>query len=287
MIKYLINILLIFTAVVTSSCENDEPTDGVTRKMPLVVEGWIEDEGLPVVIVTRATDFNSGNAPLDNLVERWCRVTVSDGIQSEVLPMRINSNYKPGVIYSANRLRGKIGRTYTLMVETDTDTVTAITTIPPVARLDSLQTVRIEGSDTLFGIRAFAGIDVSKSCYYKFFTQVRGRESRYYSSFLGTFTADEYDSNQGWNVAKGIHDTFGEHYTPHYLSGDTVNVKLCTMDSTVYEFWQAYENTVSLSGNMFFTVTEGCPSCISGGLGYWAGYGTSIARIIISPPEEH
>lgn len=277
--------LLFLTAVVTSSCDSDEPADGITRKMPLVVEGWIEDEALPVVIVTRATDFNDGNAPLDNLVERWCRVTVSDGLQSEVLPMRINSNYKPGVIYSANRLRGKAGQTYTLMVETDTDTVTAVTTIPPVARLDSLHTMRVDGCDTIFSIRAYARIDASKSRYYKFFTQVRGRESRFYSSFLGTFTADEYDGVQGWNVAKGIHDTFGEHYTPYYLCGDTVDVKLCTMDSTAYEFWQAYENTVSLSGNMFFTVSEGCPSNISGGLGYWAGYGTSMARIIISPPK--
>ncbi len=286
MIKYILNALLILTAIVTSSCESDEPDDGITlRKMPLVVEGWIEDEGVPVVIVTRATDFNNDNTPLDNLVERWCRVTVSDGVESEVLPMRINSNYKPGVIYSANRLRGKIGHTYTLMVETDTDTVTAVTTIPPVARLDSLRTVRLEGSDTLFAIRAFARVDASKSRYYKFFTQVNGRESRYYSSFLGTFNAGEYDSAKGWNVAKGIHDTFGEHFSPHYLSGDTVNVKLCTMDSTAYEFWQAYENAVSLNGNMFFTVSESCPSNISGGLGYWAGYGTSMARIVVSPPE--
>lgn len=277
----LIFLPFILGTITFSSCSENDPVDIFSQKMPIVIEGWIEDEGLPVVIVTRATNLSTADGPLDNLVQRWCRVTVSDSTQSEVLPMRINTQYIPSVIYSANRLRGKVGHTYTLMVETDTDTVTAITSIPPVARIDSLRVEHVEGSDSLFSIRTYASVDASKSRYYKIFTKVRGCDSRYYSSFLGTFSASEYDCAKGWNAARGIHNTFGGHFSPHYHSNDSIDVKLCTMDSVSYEFWQAYEATISLSDNMFFTVSKGCPSNIQGGLGYWAGYGTSMARIVI------
>lgn len=282
-ILFLLSVFVPLSAML-GSCDRSDTDLAYPAKMPLVVEGWIEDEGLPVVIITRAANLSTTDGPIDNLVQRWCKVTVSDGTSSETLPMRINTNYLPSVVYSANRLRGKVGHTYTLTIETDMDTVTAVTTIPPIARLDSLRTGRVEGSDSLFQIRAYGRVDASKCQYYKIFTQVYRQESHYYSSFLGTFTADEYDAVKGWNVARGIHDTFDGHFSPYFHRGDTVNVKLCTMDSVAYDFWQSYEATVSLGGNMFFTSTDGCVSNIQGGLGYWAGYGTSMARIVI--PKE-
>ena len=271
--------VLMASALALCGCtESAEPSPG--EPSPLVVEGWIEDGGKPVVIVTRAADLSKPTGPVEDLVQRWCRVTVSDGEESEVLAMHIDKDYFPPVVYTSARMKGNVGRSYTLKVETDADMVTAVTTIPPVVRIDSLSIRRVQGADGAYNVRVFAAVDGDKSPYYKVFTRVNG-ESRYYSSFLGLFRAEEYDKGNGWNAARGMHDTFGGHFSPNYLSGDTVRVKLCTLDSEAYKFWDSYEAAVSLQSNFVFLSTDGCKGNIVGGKGYWAGYGTSYARCVL------
>lgn len=263
-----------------AACDSDSA--GPQVEIPIVVEGWIEDEDKPVVIVTKAADIQNGSGSIDELVQRWCRITVSDGEESEVLVMRINDNYVPPVIYTSSRLRGKVGHTYTLKVEVDDRVLTAVTTIPPVARLDSLRVKRVEGSDSMYMLRAYGNVCPDNGHYYKLFTRTNG-EKRYYSSFLGLFKDDEYDPRAGWNAARGIHDTSTQgHFTPNYRINDTVQVKLCTLDADAYRFWESYEKAVSLQSNMFFISTTACEGNIQGGKGYWAGYGTSFATVIIS-----
>jgi len=38
---------------------------------------------------------------------------------------------------------------------------------------------------------------------------------------------------------------------------------------------------VLMSGNLFFTFADNCPTNIDGGLGYWAAYGSSLSIINI------
>ena len=48
----------------------------------LVVEGWIEDNGFPVVILTKNINISNKYQSLDSLsssIVRWAKVTVSDG----------------------------------------------------------------------------------------------------------------------------------------------------------------------------------------------------------------
>ena len=55
-----------------TSCEStDEPEIDTT---PLVVEGWIEDGGNPVVTVAHAIELKEGKIDTDDYVEKWCRV---------------------------------------------------------------------------------------------------------------------------------------------------------------------------------------------------------------------
>lgn len=268
---------LISIALCLEGCDNDPSEIIDSKTAPLVVEGWIEDEAKPIVLITRAADLSVTTGPIDELVQRWCRVTVSDGEESEILAMKINPNFVPPIIYTSARLKGKVGHTYTLTVETDKDTITAVTTIPPVSRIDSLS---ISSVDTMFNVRLFANVKLELSQYYKIFTKVN-EETRYYSSFLGIFSIDEYNPNKGWNVARGIHQTYEGKYTPNYITGDTVYIKFCTMDSVAFAFWKSYERSVSLQTNFFFTSTKECEGNIIGGKGYWIGYGTSFARCII------
>ena len=86
----------------------------------LVVEGWIEDDGFPVVILTKTLPVSNLEIPIDSLgnyVARWARVEVSDGNESVVLTGMQDLKSFSGYIYTTSELRGKPGKTYTLTVD--------------------------------------------------------------------------------------------------------------------------------------------------------------------------
>lgn len=281
-------ILLIMAAPLLMLCRcADEPRPALPVEMPLVIEGWIEEGGRPQVIVTRAIDLTKPMDTLENYVEKWCRVSVSDGEEKHYLIARKNDDYMPSFVYTTSALRGEAGKEYTLTVETDNDTVVAVARILRSLPIDSLQVGKTVGNDTLYRVNAFAAIDAEgEKRYYKFFSRVVNEEKRFYSSFLGTFDNSVYNPAVGYSVSRGIHFTFesDKKFTPYYALGDTVDVKLYTIDAAQFDFWNAYENAVSLSGNAFFSIAHDCPGNIPGALGYWFGYGVSSRRIVIKEP---
>lgn len=247
-----------------------------------------------MVIVTRAVDLTKDIESFDEYVQKWCRVSIStNGGRPEILTGRINRDYTPSFVFTSKRITGERGSTYTLKVETETDTITAETTIPTEStRIDSLKVERSATCDTLYQIHAFAStIRPHPDAHYKFFTRVMNKETRFYSSFLGTFEGAAYNPTTGFPVAKGIHDTFGGKFTPQYSAGDTVMIKLSVLTPDGFDFWNAYENSVSLGGNVFFPSSQGCPTNLRvlhesspQPRGYWLGYSSAWAVGIVRLP---
>ena len=67
----------------------------------IVVEGWIEDGGFPVVMVTTSVPVSSEYEKWDSLEDhlvRWAKVTVSDGENEVVLTGKMDRNYFPPYI---------------------------------------------------------------------------------------------------------------------------------------------------------------------------------------------
>ena len=107
---------LLLCAALTA-CESDYLG---TAESQLVVEGWIENEGYPVVILSRSVPISEDYTPMDELDQyllRWAKVTVSDGQNSVVLTGKYDSGYFPPYIYTTGRLKGRAGKSYTLTVE--------------------------------------------------------------------------------------------------------------------------------------------------------------------------
>ena len=74
----------------------------------IVVEGWIEDGGYPVVIVTTTvpvTDEFKEWGSLNDHVVRWAKVTVSDGEREEVLTGKMDKDYFPPYVYYCKNKR--------------------------------------------------------------------------------------------------------------------------------------------------------------------------------------
>lgn len=272
--------MIVAMTVILTGC--DDPRRDAGEIPPLVVEGWIEDGDHPYVIVTRVVDLSCDVDSFNDYVEKWCRVSVDDGSGPKLLSARHDTRYMPPWVFTSSRITGRPGATYTLKVETENATVTAVTTIPLLTRIDSVSISRSADIDSLFHIRAYPAVRSGETGYYKFFTRVRNAEPRYYSSFRGTFRGDTYDPEKGVEVHRGIHQTFEDRFTPYFRQGDTVLIKLCTMEREGFDFWEAYENAVSLGSNALFPVLKGCPSNLSDGAkGYWLGYGTSFRTVII------
>lgn len=277
----------IIPASMLCSCEADKETELQEDLTPLVIEGWIEKGENPVVIVTRAVDLNDTLSSFDGCVEQWCRVSLFEDGNRHILTAKADKNYFPQLIYTSSRVRGKEGAVYRLMVETDERSAEATSSMMPSPRIKSLRAEPVAGSDTLF--RVIAEIDnPDPEGYYRLLAKSIGTDTRFYPTFLGEFKGADYDPSEGVDVARGIRGTFnGEtgRFSHYWKSGETVIVKLCSIDRTMYDFWLTYDSNISLSNNMLFTFTENCRANISGGLGYWAAYSPSSAIVRIPRPS--
>lgn len=257
-----------------AACTDDGPElDGLA--LPLVVEGWIEEGMPPVVMVTHAVDLTGDSASFDGFVEKWARVSVYDGDKQYLLTGRVNKDYVPSFIYTSSRLHGQVGHTYRLVVETESDTVEAVATMLPAPSITRVESVPVEGSDSLFSLRAYAE-GIEPDGYYKFFSTTVGVETRSYGTFLGTFAGSRYSTTEGWPITRGIYSTYDDSrdFSHYYTLGSRVTVKLSAIGPELYDFWNVYDSNISLSQNLLFTFAGNCPTNIIGGLGYWAAYGT-------------
>lgn len=269
-------LLLHLLALLFYGCEKSDDLFDETHHQPLVVEGWIEEGEAPIVIVTHAADLTADNPSFDDLVEKWCRVSIFDGDQQYVLTSHYNDTYMPPVIFTTSRLKGKKGHTYRLMVETTDDTVTAQSAILPAPKIVRLEPEKVEGTDSLYSIRAFlSGVESDE--YIKFFVKTLPDEGRFYPTFLGTIAGSDYNPELGVILTKGkrvqIDDDAVKDFSHYFKYGQTAVVHVCSLERNIYDFWKIYDSNISLSDNIFFTFAENLPTNIAGGLGYFAAYG--------------
>lgn len=251
----------------------------------IVVEGWIEDGGFPVVIVTTSvpvsTDYKDWDTLMDHLV-RWAKVSISDGEKEVILTGKMDTDYFPPYIYTTARMRGEAGKKYSLKVEYGGRTETAETTIPSKVPLEYVKVLeRTDG----YGIVAGLKDNTETKDYYKFFTMVEGVDSTYVSSFLG-LVDDVVLGEEVTDIA--INSTFVSNFNTiersqvSYEEDDVVRVRFVTMDEASFNYWSDYDDVTILSTNPFFPVNKKIRSNISSGMGYWAGYGSTYYRVSIA-----
>lgn len=249
----------------------------------LVVEGWIEDGGFPVVMLTRSLPVSTDYRNVDELSDyilRWAKVTVSDGTDSVVLTGKYDNGYFPPYIYTTSRMRGEAGKRYSLRVEYKDDYAVASTTIPSVPDNCRFSIERCADSDTLFQLKATFRDHPTEKDYYQFFTRVGTKTKQYQASYLGTL--DDAVLNE-WTeipVYRG-HQLKWYDYSPYFNLKDTISVKFAHIDETSFRVWDSYTKTLSLSGNMFLSTSADMETNILGGSGYWCGYGAITHYLVV------
>lgn len=276
-------IILILAVILPLSCTEVIPQGSTPR---LVVEGWIESGGHPMVTLTESLVVEMGkDITTGDLVEslaKWARVTVSDGDTTVILTGVVDANYFPPYVFSSSKLTGEVGKTYELRVEYKDYVASARTTIPEPVPLDTVYVATV--SDSLCSVACGFTDPVKKGNYYKIFTKTEGVDTHYHSSVLALLDGDPL---QGYSEialfsTQRMMDLVG---APNLFVGDNLWVKLCTMDREAFNFWKHYE--VILYANMF-NVESGTEmhGNVQGALGYWIGYGVDKpVRIHLEDPS--
>ena len=262
--------LVLVSSVALTGCA-PEPVDE-----HIVIDGWIEDGGYPIVILTSSLSVEEGAVwSQDNLrkhVLTTATVTVSDGENSVVLMGKKDDRYFPPYIYTTSWLKGEAGKTYSLHVKYGRTEATAVTTIPAPQPLLGITSVP-EGD----GYNVYCRFAAQPGSYYTFFSMRVGKDKTYLPSFLTQIDGSTVSGESNTLVMKGYDITSSEKHENLYAAEDQVSIRFCTIDRATYDFWKGYEESWLFSHNPFFPVTSGVPSNITGGYGLWAGYGATYA----------
>ena len=283
------------TILLFSACQKEIDIDmGDYDKHP-VIEGYIENGQYAWVELTYNQkffqqinlDFSTpeGLQTIKNLFITNATVTVSDGKIEDTLHFVIDSAIFQGkyvwppVKYVGSKIKGKIGGKYDLTIKINDETYTSSTIITKPLKPDSIWVEYDPKIDSLCWIHALITDDPSERNYYNCFTKRLGKDN-YFAPALLCLMSDTYFNGRQFEVpiyrgyASSLsNDTTGYssiENTGKFNVGDTVIVKIVTMDYNSYKFWKTLKHSTITESNINGDVT-----------GVWCGYGAYYSEPII------
>ncbi|MDD4141339.1 MAG: DUF4249 family protein [Bacteroidales bacterium] len=282
-------LILIALMALFASCSREIIIDSDDYIRRPVIEGYIENGEYPWVMITYNQpffeelnlDYTNGEnlEALLDLVEIDATVIVSNGIIDDTLVFMIDPSIFTGEVvwppfkYTGTKFVGEVDHSYSLRVEIDENVYTATTTITEPCVPDTIWFVADPyQNDTIGSLHATFTDNPDEKNYYRYFTKRLGRDVNYVEGYASIWE-DTYFNGLAFEVilfrgsspALLATDTIPEPAEEYlfFKTGDTVSVKVVTMDADSYRFWHTLESSSEVKTN------------ISGGaLGVWCGYGT-------------
>lgn len=281
--KYFIYIFLLLCFVACSEPEFIHPE--------LVLEGWIEDNGHPFVLIhnsyTASEDVDSVHNIIENKTIFWGKVTVSGDEVSDVMTGKLDTTYLPPYHYSSVDIKGESGKTYEVVAEYEGQKVYAITTIPDRVGFDSISVELLNDKKGNVRLKGFLTDNDERDNYYVLFYRYRG-EKQYINCFLGVVSDIEADENGLIQIP--IYNNFSIHKlknrgdknnSRYFNEQDTVDLKLSAVDKTSYDIWKDISALSSSSSFPFLPIYKNVKTNIVGGKGYWCGYASSVYSLVL------
>jgi hypothetical protein len=275
------------------SCEKVINISPEQREPLLVVDGQIEESEAPLIILSKSINYFSSISPdiLAASVVRGAQLTLNNG--SRTVPLREYtisitpdyslSYYSTDSNNTANQMVGEQEKTYTLTINTEGKTYTAITSIPKlVKKVDSLWWERIPRFDdtTRAWLMAKVTDPPGLGNYVRYFTKAnRGNfkpgENSVHDDQVVDGTTYEVQVEQGKDRANP------EGHRRSFARGDTVTVKFSNIDKGSYDFWRTLEFAYGSVGNPFASPIKVLGNVNNGGLGAFCGYSSQYITLII------
>jgi hypothetical protein len=186
----------------------------------------------------------------------------------------------------ASQIVGKEGEAYQLSIMWNDRTYTARTTIPVIKKtLDSLWWIKAPATpdtSTKIILKAKFTDPPEFGDYVRYFTKVNSEP--FYPGLTSAFddlfvngTTYEIDIPRGVNKNLST-DLLDDQF---FRRGDTIDVKLSSIDKATYDFWRTAEFSYQSAGNPFSSPVKIIGNISNGALGYFGGYASQIKKIII------
>ena len=278
---------LFFVILACISCEKDIDLQLDQTAPAMVVEGTIENDMPPNVVLSNSLDY-FGKLSLDNLTAsfvRRARVSVSTGNRTYTLredSVRVNNIFL--YYYTTDSLRGKLSTAYALRIDHNGKTYTATTTIPSITRrIDSIWWEKVPAfTDTSLARMMLRATDrPGLGDYIRYFT--RTNREPFYPGFNSSFDDQIIDGKTYTiQVDRGVNKNAENNDSSVYFRrGDTAILKLCNIDKATYEFWRTFEFNYQSVGNPFSSPIKVLGNISNGALGYFGGYAAQYRTLII------
>ncbi|MCA6365068.1 MAG: DUF4249 domain-containing protein [Bacteroidetes bacterium] len=281
---------LVFTAALFAGCTKEITIDLPEVQSKIVVDGGIFTGEFAQVTLTNSAGYFDpvDSASLAGYLISNATVTLTDGTQTDTLRPTIDFTMPIPFVYRGSVIQGQVGRTYTLTVVANGQTVTAVTTIPQPVALDSLWFELDGGSDSLGFVWANLNEPAGLGNGYRWFAKRVGRDDRFLPPFGSAFFdkfIDGQDFDFGYTRGMEPGSTAPDDDGPErgrFRLGDTVVVRFCSIGPAEVEFFRSYESIVSNQGNPFAApgVVE---TNVQGGLGIFCGYSPTLDTLVLRP----
>jgi len=287
-------LFLIFFVITFYSCEKavDFHLDESAPK--LVVEGIIENNQPPVVILSKSLDYFSAISPdiLANSFVRNAEVYITSGFLTHRLkeyPIPLGNGiafyyYSSDSTNPGTLFKGELNTQYSLRIITGGNEYTAETTIPFITkRIDSLFWKQAPGSNDSNKVVLMVKVTDPPGYgdYIRYFTK-RNNEP-FFPAINSVFDDQIIDgTTYEVEVERGVNRNFGlsEGYS-FFDKGDSIIFKLSNINKATFDFWRTMEFGYSNIGNPFSSPTKVLGNISGGALGYFGGYASQFRTIII------
>lgn len=277
-------VVFIGSIVFMLSCQPDLDYSirGYTQK--IIVEGIVESGKHPVVYLSLNVPLwkNLDSASVLEHVIRYAKVTVSDGINTEILTSKWDKTHYPPYSYNATEMLGEEGKTYQLKVEYSGYTVYASTFMPYGTGIDKVQCTASPLSDTLKVLSVWLDIDKLKRTGFRIFTKKQS-DKRYIETPLVFNENLQLNGLHQFNLSP-MPNTKDSSFREgkYFASGDTVDIKVCALDSVSTSFFNGLSMYSTIAGNIFTSEVKPLKSNITEpGFGIWYGSASRYFRYVV------
>lgn len=259
----------------------------------LVVDANIEEGQPPLVILSKSFDYFSkiSQEKLDSSFVHNATVTITDGNVSKQLKEYAVDSAGGYVIYyytsdtsNASLFTGKANTAYSLKILTDNQEYDATTTIPfPGKKLDSLwwRPTPFAKDTTQVDVFVQATDPPGLGNYIRYYTKVNsqpflpGQQSVFDDELIDGTT---YNLKITPGIDRNNPIAFDKNF---FHRGDTVTLKVSSIDKATYQFWLTMEFAYQSIGNPFASPNKVLGNISNGALGAFCGYAPQYKSIII------
>jgi len=284
----------------------------------IVVEGFIENDVPPYVLLTRNSPFFGGFSLNDvsqyfvngayirvanetdtvQLIE-FCVQSLPAEVQAQAAAA-FGFNFAdttaeipnvciytvPNIINyylgdTAGVYKGRLNTRYDLLIEVEGQVLTASTYIPGILPISlGIRPHDDPTKDSLVSVLVTYSDPDTSGNFLRYFTK-RNSEP-FYTALSGSVYDDNLINGQSVTlpVERGQSPGAERNFDVYgyFWKGDTVQVKFSSISKSHYDFWRTIEND---GGDSPFSSPIRIQTNINGGLGIWGGYGSNVVEIIV------